>query len=370
MKMLKMVPWVALVALVGCAPSESDDDGGSVEEDLEAYETLKDGLFAKASVFVDGPAQTFRVAGDTLFWIDAAVGNPILKSHDDATAQQVTYSFPPFLTLPSSPNPIDNLNYEGSTSLVASMNEPDGASLYRVGMAEELIGSVTLPAPPYGQKWWAYAVDGDALYVTVIRDDSYVVDKWLPGAESAAEVANLTALIAPNVMGEFHNFAVSGDTLIFEEANRIWLVDLAGSTASWVQNDERVTGADFDAVGAVYSQGTELWRYDWATDTRENLSDRIRAGYRLNKTFEEAHHPSRDMTWFKWGSTITYVGNHGVFAFDIDTGSVRPLLLQERDNSRVYRDPSVLDNGTLFIKGLESESGATGADGPTYRLGL
>jgi membrane-bound inhibitor of C-type lysozyme len=42
------------------------------------------------------------------------------------------------------------------------------------------------------------------------------------------------------------------------------------------------------------------------------------------------------------------------------------MRLNARDNSIVYRHPTVLANGTLFVKGLESASGATGADGPTF----
>jgi hypothetical protein len=369
MKMLKLVPCVALLGLVGCI-SPTDEDATSVEEDLQEFEQLKDQLFQTASVFVDRPAQTFRVAGNTLYWIDAGAGNPLLKSYDDTTAEQVTYDFNPYLTVSTSPNPIDNLNYAVSTSVIASMNVPDMANLYRPGVPEELSYSVSLPAPPYGQKWWAYAVDEDALFVAMAREEDFVVQKWTPNSEEPNEVANLTTLIAPNVMGEFHDFAVSGDTLIFEEGNRIWLVDMTAAEARWVQNDERIGAADFDAGGAVYSQGTELYRYDWATDTRESVSDRIRAGYRMNKTFEAAHHPARDFSFFKWGSTITYEGNSGIFSFDMETGQVRPLLLRERDNSRVYRRPIVLENGTLFVKSLESESGAVGADGPTYRLGM
>jgi hypothetical protein len=65
-------------------------------------------------------------------------------------------------------------------------------------------------------------------------------------------------------------------------------------------------------------------------------------------------------------STIYDVASHGLFSDNIDTDAAEPVLLNARDNSVVYRTPTVLANGTLSVKGLESKSGATGADGPTF----
>src|SRR5512133_1483554 len=108
-------------------------------------------------------------------------------------------------------------------------------------------------------------------------------------------------------MGEFHNFAVSGETLIVDEGNRIWLAQLTDAKAKWAKNEKHVGGVDFYAGGAVYSEGAEFWRYDAAKDTRENLSEKMRGGgYELNKTFAEAHHPVQGSTWCKRGNTIVY----------------------------------------------------------------
>jgi hypothetical protein len=42
------------------------------------------------------------------------------------------------------------------------------------------------------------------------------------------------------------------------------------------------------------------------------------------------------------------------------------MLLNGRDISVVYRYPTALVNGTIFVKGLESTHRAIGADGPTF----
>jgi hypothetical protein len=54
--------------------------------------------------------------------------------------------------------------------------------------------------------------------------------------------------------------------------------------------------------------------------------------------------------------------------YDLATHTTRPVLLDARDNSIVYRHPVLLENGKLFVQGLESTSGATGAEGGWYEV--
>jgi len=43
-------------------------------------------------------------------------------------------------------------------------------------------------------------------------------------------------------------------------------------------------------------------------------------------------------------------------------------VLSARDNSIVYKHPTALESGPLFVKDLESKSGSIGADGPTFTV--
>ena len=356
---------LAAAALIGCGGG-----GGSgtqtQEEDIAEFESLRAELEAKREVFQKGPAQDFQAAGNILFWTEAAAGNPVLHSFDQASGATTNYTFPPYLVAPSSPNPIDNLNFIGSTSIIVTMNVLDGAQVYSVGQPENKLGKWTLPAPPYGQKWWSYGVNGGDVYAAILEGEKLHLKKWTTaGAET--DVAVFDDLIAPNTLGEFHNFAVSGTTLIFDEGSRIWIAELGDAKAKWVQNDNEAGSADFEKGGAVYSQSADFWQYDAATDSRVNLSDKIRGNeYQMNETFKEAHYPVANTTWCKSGSKIIYEANYGIFSYDIATDTVKPLVLDARDNSIVYKYPTALENGTLFVKGLESQSGATGADGPTF----
>ena len=99
-----------------------------------------------------------------------------------------------------------------------------------------------------------------------------------------------------------------------------------------------------------------------------NITDKIKAGYSMNKTFAQVHYPDNNGSWCKYKDKIVYHGSYGIFAYDMNSEKVIPLALDARDNSVVYRNPTTVDTGTLFLKGLLSESGATGADGPTYSI--
>ena len=355
-------------ALFACGAAGNDEQ--TQEEDIAEYDNLQKSLEGKRAVFVETPAQDFFAAGNSLYWVEVGGGNPLLRSFDDAKKLRTDYTFKVYLTGPGTPNPVDTINYEASGTTVASMNELDGANLYEAGSPEKLLGKLTLPAPPFGQRWWAYSVTGNEVFVVVIDANSgkHVLQKWSPGQGSPTNIFALDDLIAPNVIGEFHDFAVDGTTLIFDEGFRIWMADLGDAKAKWAQNDKHIGSANFYAGGAVYSQGQTFFRYDMASDSREDITDKIKAGYSMNKTFAQVHYPAGNGAWCKYKNKVVYHGSYGIFAYDMDTEQVTPLLLDARDNSVVYRDCAAVDTGTLFVKGLLSKSGAIGADGPTYSL--
>jgi hypothetical protein len=205
----------------------------------------------------------------------------------------------------------------------------------------------------------------------LIEDGAYHLRRFAPdaGEDPGQDVLVLDDLIAPNVMGELTTFTVSGDTLMFYEGGRLWVASLSGGKAKWTQNDEYVGSVDFTADDVVYSQGGRIFRYDVASDSREELTDGITAGYTMNATYPEPHLPTATTAFSRAGDRLYYEGTYGIFAYDLGTEEVEPVLLNRRDNSVTYRYPTAMEaTGALFVKGLESESGAIGADGPTWRV--
>ncbi len=354
--------------LFACGAAAGPDEQ-TQEEDIAQYEDLQKSLEAKRSVFVNTPAQDFYAAGNTLYWVEVGSSNPFLRSFDDSTQTRTNYTFKVYLS-GGGFNPVDTINFHASSTMIASMNVLDGANTYAVGAPEQLLGKLPLPTPPSGQRWWAYSVSGNDLFIVVNDSISgkYTLQQWTPGQANPTTLLTLDDLITPNVIGEFHDFAVDGTTLIFDEGFRIWMADIGDSKAKWAKNDKQVGSTNFYSGGAVYSQGSEFFRYDMATDSRENITDKIKAGYSMNKTFAQSHYPDNNGSWCKYKDKIVYHGSYGIFAYDMNSEKVIPLALDARDNSVVYRNPTTVDTGTLFIKGLLSKSGATGADGPTYSM--
>ena len=355
----------SVVILAAACTASTADETLSQEEQIAQYDDLAAELDAGRTLAIDGPAQDYAEAGGLMAFVDASAGNPVLRAVDAAGAA-TNLGIAPYWPGPQG-SATDNINYFSSASIIASMNTIDSVRAYDAATGEEL-DELVVPAPPYGQKWWAYAVDGGDVYVMLIVDGTFRLTRWTPGDPQTTEVLVLDDLVAPNTIGEFTNFAVSGETLMFYESGRLWIASLDGSPARWTQNDEYVGSVDFRAGEVVYSQGDRIFRYDRGADAREELTATIQDGFSLNETFVTIHHPATDTAFVRHEERLYYVAQSGIFSFDLGSGAVEPALLDARDNSVVYRTPSVLSDGTLFVKGLESESGAIGADGPTWSL--
>ena len=362
--------------LAGCSSGKSSSGAGAgTDADIAQYETLAAQLDGARTVFDEKGGQDLVTAENLVFWLDASgADNPILHSYDTTTKASTVYDFTVFQPLGDGTN-TDKANFSPSTRVVASMNRPDKASVYTVGSPKNLVAEVPVPAPPFGAKWWPYSVSGADLYVALqkIDDAKYTLQKFASGSTTAQDILVFDDLVAPNKIDEFIAFAVDGDTVIFDDHGRVWSAPLQGGTkAKWVLNSQEIGGLSHDATGVIYNEGLELWRYTYATDTRENLSDKIRKnGYRLNTTFAGSHHPSQGgLTWCQNGTKIIYVGNSGLYSYDFVSDVVKPVLLQPRDgmNTTTYIHPVATADGSIFVTGLLSTTGSVGASGPIYRV--
>jgi len=363
---------LSLVSLLGACGSSSDDDQTQAE-DIAEYDALQASLDGNRSVFDDAGGQNLATSGNVLFWVDASAGDPVLHSFDTSSNARTVYTFPIFMPIGMGSH-TDKLNFQASSQAIASMNAADGAQVYRVGSAQSLLGKLTLDAPPFGQKWWSYSVDGGELYVAVQKPDDakYTLQKWSPGGGAPSDVLVFDDVIAPNPLNELIDFRVVGNLVVFDDHGRYWMVDANGGKAKWVQNDRDVDSLAFASGGVVYNQGLTFYRYDFASDTRENLSDKLAANsYRINKTYATAHLPSAGgVTWSMAGSnTIVYVGNSGLFSYDFAADVVTPILLDPRTGATTvhYIDP-VVAGKAVYVTGLESTDGSVGADGPIFTV--
>ena len=353
--------WPLALLFTGCiiAPNSGGggDDDDQTQQDVDHYNELSAQLDARRTEFLGRHVQDLAAAGSTLYWYDTTNFDFRLARYDGA--QKLSYTF--------SVGPGDDHNYRASNSLVVTA-EASGQDViykaYNASAANQLIASTTLPKP-VGAKWHAYAVDSGNVYI--MQDTTLL--RWQPGGA----VATVTTLESAGVQaGEFWDFGVMGNTMVFIESGRVWSMDLAANHATWLMNMTEAGGhVDFRPDGVLFDTAQGLSFYDYAQKKLIDIRAQIDANsFKINNTFASAAHFSQDFARYKqW---VIYIGNMGLFAYDFKADKITPLLLSpNRADIRIdYRYPVALDNGEMFVTGLTSTSGATGADGPTYKLDL
>lgn len=335
------------------------------EEDIAEYNRVTEELDASRDPepFLSEIAGETAAVHDYLFWQEFRSFDPSLHSYYSPTGQRVDYTFP----IGSG----DFANYRASTNMIVNAERSGDRIIYRayaVGEANTPLGELTMAAPGGEARWWAYAVDGTTLYVVTTGTET-VLNRWVPGG-ALERVLGLEA--AGMSVGEFWEFGVEGDRMIAVESGRVWSIDIALGTATWLMAEHEATGRiSFNAWAVLMPTASGPLYHDLETGAVLHLSTEIEeSGYQLNSTFAAAHHYLRDATLFE--RSVIYIGSSGVFRYDLDTGLVDPILLEPRNPELriVYVRPAVLDDGSLFVTGLESTSGAVGADGPIWRVAL
>jgi hypothetical protein len=365
MKRLLLLGCVALLG--GCffgpdeyeVPPTSYDDPSAA--DREAYSQLQHRLDLGRSEFLGERAGELAAVGDTLFWLDFAAFDPTLHSSKAGAATDYAFSI----------GGGNEFNYRASPQAIATAELAGGSvvyHLYRTGEAATAIGDATFPAPGDEQRWWAYAVDAESLYV-VTTGDGTTLHRYDAGSAEPVVVTTLES--AGCEVGEMWDFGIEAGTMMFVESGRLWSLDLASNTCHFLGNDTEISGTvDFRPDGVLYDSATGPFFLGADGSTLDIAHAIAGSPYRLNETFSTSHHWYTDPA--RYGAWIVYIGQSGVFAYNRETADVAPILLSPIDaDVRIsYRYPVVLSDGTLFVTGLTSTSGATGADGPVYRVEL
>lgn len=361
---------IVLVVVFGLSAAScffGDGSGGSqtnqTEQDITEYITECQDLDENRSELLGEEATEVSSTGDIFFWLQFNGYDPTLHSMDGISSTRIDYGF--------SIGSGDDYNYRASTAAVATA-EPSGDQivyrLYDASQSNQLLGEVGFESPQDEQKWWAYDVDGDSLYVVTTGEETGLFE-YVPGG-TATFVTSLES--AGCQVAEFWDFAVDGNTMVFVESGRIWRLDLGANEARWLGNQTEISGPVFfddDWVMFVSAEGPFF--FDSLTEELTDLGAAIEQNpYRINETFASAHLYLQDLARFE--DYMIYIGNYGVFAYDLAADVVVPILLSPHSSEiRIdYRYPVVSESGQLAVTGLTSTSGAVGADGPIYSVDL
>ena len=364
----KAVALAALLALgtPGCifangsGTSGETSGGTTTDADIKQYESLRTQLEAHRKPFLPVGASELQGVATRVFWEQFPTDSPDLYSYEPSSDTRTKYDF--------SIGVSDDANFRASEDLVVTAENTGDHIVYHTyaaGAANQSLGDLETDPTGDDVKWWAYAPDHGDLYYVVTGDDT-ALWKWTPKAGGdATRLFSLEELgLEP---GEFEDFGVDSGVMVFIEGGRIWSLDLATKKPVWLGNKTEASGAAWDQQGVLFSTADGPFFYDYSKGSLRDLAAEIQgSSYKLNTTYASAHLYSDDLT--RKGSLFGYKGSSGVFTYDLDGGAVTPILLDARDLSTYYRYPVILDEGSFFVVGLESNDGAIGADGQTYTL--
>lgn len=330
-----------------------------LQANIDEYENLRASLDGNRAEALGKSATEAAGIGNRLYWLTFPTFDATLHSLDTTSGAKVDYTFPI--------GDSDTWNYRASDSIVVTAQQ-GGAGIdytaYDPTQPGKVLGQISMPAPGGGVRWYAYAPDGNDVYIVQTGSPNLLL-RWTVG--DAAPVTLFSLEETGMTVGEFWDFGVEGQSAVMIESGRIWSVDLAGKKATWLKNETEATAAQWDEKGVFYLSAKGPFFYANQTATNRNLPEEIAAsGYSLNDTYASIHLYRTDGA--RNGDDMAYIGNDGLFIYDLAARAVKPVLLNARDNSIVYRYPTLLENGKLFVQGLESSSGATGADGKWYEV--
>lgn len=355
------------LALPACVAS-NNPPGDQTAADIAEYESLRQQLDANRTQFLPtGMIALGGGIGRRLFWADyGGSSSPPLYSYDETSAKRLQYTFSIGDAVAG------NVNYRTSTSLVVRTDESNVYSAYAVGQPEQLVGQFSMTPPSDEQKWWAYAADGNSVYV-LTTGASTQLWQW----QGSGDPTPLFALEDAGVsVGVLWDFDVAGQSAVVIADGALWHVDLATRTSERVpaQNElDPSNSISFDEHGILYTeqggQFGDLLYYSLDTHRLIDVSAALMASpFKINTTFAQAHYYNSGGALF--GRKIIYAGALGLFEYNLDTGGITPILLSPHvDNLTItYRSPNVLDSGDIYVNGLTSNEGDIGVDGPIYEV--
>jgi hypothetical protein len=370
-----VAPLTLAFAALGCMqPTASTGTGqDTTTTDVAQYQSLEQQLAANATVLVPSNASPSSPAAiaNQIFYLEFPAENPTVPSlhrYDDTTRATVDYTFPIGTTDQDTP-----YNYSASATLVTTV-DPSGdtpvLTAYEAGSANVKVASLTLPEPPDGEIFQANAVDGSNVYYIDDSSDPVLVE-WVPAnGIKTTDVLTFSKLGVDATLAM--SFTVSGNMVLLEDAmGALWSIDVAAEKATAIGNTTAATGGVYDSSGFLYTTGTgtstDLDYYDFSSGKTTDVAAAILSSpYALDSTYAMIQDYSSGSAILN--GVVYYVGEgFGLYSFVLSTKTVTPLLLAPQDDSVEYQSPMVLDDGAVFVLGVDTNDPGPGS-GTIYRV--
>ena len=361
---------------VDASPARADggDAGpGGTVADVAQYNALEQQLSSNATTLVpsnNGPSSPSPV-GSQLFYMEFPAEmptQPTLHRYDDTAHSTLDYTFGIGTTDQDTP-----YNWSASATLVTTVDTTGDTPVinaYNSSDANTLVGSLTLPQPASGEIFQANAIDGSNVYYIDDSGDPVLVE-WVAGASTTTTDVLTFSNVGVDAT-EALNFTVSGNQVLLEDfMGGLWNIDIVTQKATSIGNMTQATGGTYDANGFLYTTGsgtsTGLYYYTFATGKTTDVAAAIvKSSYSLNATYSMIHYYSSGAAI--QNGVVYYIGEaNGLYSFTLSTSKVTPLLLAPQDDSIEYQSPTILDDGTLIVLGVNTNDPGTNA-GTLYRV--
>lgn len=369
------------VLLSGCilgVGGDDDDDTGAdpTQVNIQQYENLRLQLEQRRELVLPAAqVDDVRAAGPWLVWLDIYQGfSAVLHARRYPGGEEVVSEVP----IGDAGTPP---NFDIGESLGMTAVTVGGDALYTVFRLDTgaVLDEVTMKKPT-AAKYDAYAVFGEQAYI-VVEDEGLAIYEWTPGTGAPTKVGAIGETGAN--LGAWAGFVVTEDMagsrrLVAIGTYGTYSVDLATMAATKVPLPVMPLEGAINEYGIAAVDGRDLWWYDWGAAEARPIHDELAAStYRLNSTYAQAHLPGSGFAGQDVsidGTILYYRSNSGIYSYDVTTRAVTPVLLDDMNyaGTGVFITYTGLagGDGALHVVGLESESGSTGADGPTYRVAL
>lgn len=383
---LRTSQWLSLctaIAVTGCIGGidyDDEDTADPTQQNIQQYEQLRMSLEQKRELVLPADAvDDVRAAGPWLTWLDLSQGfSGVLHARRGAGGDEVVSEVP----IGDDGTPP---NYEISEELAMTAVTVGGDAVYtvlRLGTGTAL-DQVTMTKPD-AAKYDAYGVFSGQAYIVVEAEDLAIYE-WTPGTDAPTQIASFGE--AGTNFGAWLGFVVAEDMagtrrLVGVGTLGTHSMDLATKQVTQVPLPIVLQEGAINEHGIAAIDGRDIWWYDWGAAEARAIHDELAlSGYLLNSTYAMAHlvgsgFASQDIAID--GTTIYYRSNSGIYAYDVASKQVTPVLLDDLNYSGSGDGPGgfitytglAAGDGALVMLGLESTNGATGYDGPTYRVGL
>jgi len=231
------------------------------------------------------------------------------------------------------------VNFEGSSTHIAHSEQSNGdVHFYEIEPDCAEVALIDLPQAP-GLGRWPYAVEGSEFYW--IDEEPLELIKW-DGSMTSLGVLDDLGLTSVAW------FRKRGNHLAISDGSDVHHLDLQGGsefTGHASQFDGSLSMGD---SGFVFRDRDAINWYSYSEGLRDLTNELNFASYAVNTVYQTAHHPHSDGYAVLLNDWVVYRGVDGIFAYDLVTGTIEPLALNEYDTNQKYTQVEVA-GGAVFV---------------------